>query len=191
MSYAPSDQQPSLFYLRESSRQSILTVFNWTEHATSHNLPLSSLGLSPSGAYTVTSILDANGSVAANAGSLELNLPAHSVRMLKIVDTQAPAVPPPISLACPSAGKSGESLSFSAQSIPANPVVSWRWNFGDGVESDDPRTTHTWTEPGDYKVQLTASSLDSLESKQSCAMHITGYLSTVFAPAQFQRYEPK
>src|SRR5580698_4437688 len=61
MSYAPSDQQPSLFYLRESSRQSILTVFNWTEHATSHNLPLASLGLSPSGAYTVTSILDANG----------------------------------------------------------------------------------------------------------------------------------
>ena len=191
MSYAPSDQQPSLFYLRESSRQSILTVFNWTEHATSHNLPLASLGLSASGAYTVTSILDAHGSVAANAGSLELNLPAHSVRMLKIVDTQAPAVPPQISLACPPGGKSGESLSFSAQSDPANPVVSWRWNFGDGVESDDPRATHTWTEPGDYKVQLTASSLDGPESKQSCAMHITGYLSTVFAPAQFQRYEPR
>ena len=31
MSYLPEDRQPSIFFLKESSRQSILTIFNWTE----------------------------------------------------------------------------------------------------------------------------------------------------------------
>ena len=30
MNYAPEDEMPTLFLLRESKRQSILAVFNWT-----------------------------------------------------------------------------------------------------------------------------------------------------------------
>ena len=33
MTYAPSDQQPSVFLLKEDRRQAIPTVFNWTERA--------------------------------------------------------------------------------------------------------------------------------------------------------------
>ena len=45
MSYAAADQQPSIFYLRESDRQSILTVFNWTDGPRTHTVRLADLGL--------------------------------------------------------------------------------------------------------------------------------------------------
>ncbi len=31
MTYEPEDEQPSIFFLQESPRQAILTVFNWTK----------------------------------------------------------------------------------------------------------------------------------------------------------------
>src|SRR5262249_44263547 len=45
MSYLPGDKQPSLFFLREDARQSMLAVFNWTKQTRSHALPLVHLGL--------------------------------------------------------------------------------------------------------------------------------------------------
>ena len=33
MSYEPEDEQPSVFFLRQSNRQSMLTIFNWTNRA--------------------------------------------------------------------------------------------------------------------------------------------------------------
>ena len=45
MSYAPEDEMPSVFLLRESKRQSILAVFNWTEKERKYEFPLSELGL--------------------------------------------------------------------------------------------------------------------------------------------------
>ena len=44
MSYEPEDEQPSVFLLRQSPRQSILTVFNWTEKPRSRSLSLKDLG---------------------------------------------------------------------------------------------------------------------------------------------------
>src|SRR5262249_16343520 len=38
MNYAPTDEMPSIFLLRESKRQAMLTVFNWTEKPTEHKL---------------------------------------------------------------------------------------------------------------------------------------------------------
>src|SRR5271168_1586263 len=40
MTYAPEDEMPSVFLLRESKRQSILTVFNWTEKERKHDFLL-------------------------------------------------------------------------------------------------------------------------------------------------------
>ena len=45
MSYGPGDQQPSIFLLKQDKRQTILTVFNWTEKAQTRKIDLSSLGL--------------------------------------------------------------------------------------------------------------------------------------------------
>ena len=46
MSYEPEDEQPSIFFLPEGPRQSILTVFNWTSTTRSHTVKLADLGLS-------------------------------------------------------------------------------------------------------------------------------------------------
>jgi len=45
MAYEPEDGQPSVFLLRQSPRQSILTVFNWTDEPRSHSLSLADLGV--------------------------------------------------------------------------------------------------------------------------------------------------
>ena len=45
MSYAAEDEMPSVFLLRESKRQSILAVFNWTEKERKHELSFSEIGI--------------------------------------------------------------------------------------------------------------------------------------------------
>src|SRR6185437_14650494 len=69
MSYLPEDEQPSIFLLKESGRQSILTIFNWTDNSRTHTISLASLGLSGKGPYSITEVLDkkqlpASGSIA-------------------------------------------------------------------------------------------------------------------------------
>ena len=47
MTYLPEDEQPSIFFLQESQRQAILTVFNWTNAARSHTLKLADSVFTP------------------------------------------------------------------------------------------------------------------------------------------------
>ena len=49
MTYAASDVQPSIFLLKEDNRQSILTIFNWTEGELKRAINLTSLGLKEAG----------------------------------------------------------------------------------------------------------------------------------------------
>jgi len=44
MTYEPGDLQPSIFWNRESRRQGMLAVFNWTESAKVREISLSRLG---------------------------------------------------------------------------------------------------------------------------------------------------
>src|SRR6202041_1059161 len=58
MNFALEDGQPSVFFLREDQRQSILTVFNWTEKERDRSVDLSAAGLPATGQYAVTDVLD-------------------------------------------------------------------------------------------------------------------------------------
>jgi PKD repeat protein len=53
----------------------------------------------------------------------------------------------------------GSSVSFNATtSSSADPIVSYKWNFGDGaapVTTASPTTSHTYANPGEYVVTLT------------------------------------
>ncbi len=191
MTYASSDQQPSIFFLRESGRQSILTVFDWTEHPISKTIALTELRLPSTGSYSISDIFDGKPVSLSAAGSLQLNLLPHSVRVLKIIDRSVPPAAPNITVHCAQAGSSGEDLDFSAHGQSDNPAISWEWDFGDGVNLAGSQVRHTWTEPGDYTVRVTAEGLDGMHSSQSCAVHISGPPSTLFAPALTRRYEPK
>ena len=95
MSYAAEDEQPSVFFLRESPRQSMLTVFNWTDRARPRKLSYADLRLPPDRRYEVRDIL------ANQPAALAFDQPPHSVRMLSIVDSSIPAAAPTVTLQSP------------------------------------------------------------------------------------------
>jgi alpha-galactosidase len=191
LSYAPADEQPSIFYLKESDRQSILSLFNWTEKPTQHTIRLADLGLAVSGRYAVWDVLKSGASVPLNSGEVHLELPPHSVRVLKIVDQSVSPQKPAIHVDHPDTGKSGEEFTFSAQQTGGDPVISYRWNFGDGIELEGRRARHAWTEPGDYTVHLTATGIDATRAEETFTVHITGKMPTDFNPGRNRRLEEK
>jgi hypothetical protein len=188
MDYEPTDQQPSIFYLRESNRQSILTVFNWTDKPLSKTIPLASLGLASAGQYTITDVLSQK-QLNSSAGSISIDRPMHSVRVLKIINNSVLADPPIIESDCPRSAVAGEDVSLSATARSAAPALSWHWDFGDGVQADGPQVAHAWTESGDYEVRLKADGIDR-PAEKICRVHITGHLNTVFTPSAKTRYQP-
>src|ERR1700691_3517618 len=79
MTYAPEDEMPSVFLLRESKRQSILAVFNWTQKDRKHEFALSDLGLS-GGRNEVQDVFAPNSTIAENVNTLSLTIAPQSVR---------------------------------------------------------------------------------------------------------------
>ncbi len=152
LSYTWSDGQPSIFYLKESSRQSILTVFNWTDHITEHAIGVADLGIPVSAHCIVTDVLERKTPAQQASPAIHIQLPPHSVRVLKIVDQDVPVQPPVVTVNDPATGNAGDSLGFSAQQTSGDPVLSYRWDFGDGVQMEGLRVSHDWTQPGDCEV---------------------------------------
>lgn len=191
MNYTTTDGQPSIFFLKETARQSILAVFDWTDHSTEHDVHLSDLGLPSDGQYAITDVLDSKAPAVASSPAIHIVLAPHSVRMLKIIDQAEPEQAPTIDAEHPGAGSTGTEIAFSAHTTGDAPVLSYRWSFGDGIEETGVHVSHAWTEPGDYEVHLTATGLDNKTTEKTFAVHITGGISTSFNPALNQRFEQK
>ncbi|MES2221057.1 MAG: PKD domain-containing protein [Acidobacteriota bacterium] len=191
MSYLPQDRQPSIFFLKESSRQSILTIFNWTNEARSHTVTLASLGLDADGSYNVANVLSKQPNSISASKPLVVSQPPHSVQVLKIIDTAVPPRPPVVQANHPAAAKAGETLTFSALlDSMSDPVLSYEWNFGDGVSLKGSTVTHAYTREGQYKVKLTAMGVDGVPSIDSSQVQVSGAVATRFVPKQIQRYHP-
>jgi alpha-galactosidase len=192
MSYADSDRQPSIFFLRESPRQSILTVFDWTGHPTRHVISLASLGLPSGGAYRVTDVLRPKRPSPLSAGALRIGQPAHSVRVLKIIDESRPVAGPSLAIDCPPASTAGEPVACTAKAQGGQPVLTYRWEFGDGTSASGATARHTWTEPGTYPIELEATPLEGAKVTRQAEIRISGHLSTVFRPSKIRRWrEPR
>ena len=192
MNFAPEDSQPSIFFLKEDDRQSILTVFNWTEKDRDHSIDLATAGLPATGQYAVTDVLDGNQKIAAVAsGVLAFHQPPHSVRVFKIVDGHIPGVAPALKTEHPSAGDAGSTLTFAAHSQGGDAVLSYHWDFGDGVTTEGAGVKHTYTEPGEFKVQVTAAGLSGLSAEDHFELRISGHMPTTFEPQKIKRYEPE
>ncbi len=190
MTYPQEDVHPSVFLLKESKRQHILTVFNWTEKSRSKAVALADLGLATNGQYVITDVFDQK-RIEALSGSLALQQAPRSVSVLKIVDHNVPEEGPALGIECPKSGTSGEALSFAASASPDHPAVSYRWDFGDGVHLDGAHPSHAWTTPGDFNVHVTAIGLDEMQSEKTCSLHVSSYLPTTFAPSLNKRFEEK
>lgn len=186
MSYLPKDEQPSIFLLKESGRQSILTIFNWTEKPRTHSISLANLGLNGKGPYSITEVLDKK--QLPSTQSIAVTQPPHSVRVLKIIDASVPAKAPSIEAEHPASGTTGESVAFTAKTTSAEiPSITYRWNFGDGVTVEGPQVSHAYTHPGNYTVTLQAKGLDGLTGKTEFRFAVNGSIPTRFDPADIHR----
>ena len=137
MTYRAEDLQPSVFLLKESRGQRILTVFNWTNEPHTHVLPLASLGLNASGLYEASDVLR-NGAVPIRDGALTISQPGHSVRMVKLLDKSVHEGALLFDAKVPSKAGAGETLVFSAtaREMESSPVLVYRWDFGDGISAE-------------------------------------------------------
>ncbi len=176
MTYADRDEQPSVFLLREDHRQSMLAVFNWTERPRSHTFTLSDLNLTTGHSYNLIDLFAPGQPVALNGETLRLDdQPAHSVKLVKIIDTAIPAAAPSMVFQAPAQAKIGEEITFtSIASKDGVPALAYHWDFGDGVVADGAILTHAYTAAGNYTVRFTAEGLDGKSAEQRFSIAITG-----------------
>ena len=114
-----------------------------------------------------------------------------SARVFKIVRRGIPAPPPAIKVEHLPAATVGVAATFSAQPATDHDVViSYRWNFGDGVTLEGPEVFHAYTKPGTYQVVVTASGLGGLSKDESFRLPVSGSVPTKFVAAEKQRYRP-
>jgi hypothetical protein len=178
MSYAPEDEQPSIFFLPEDRRQSILTVFNWTGKKRSHQLKLAELGVPGDHAYSATDVLNPAASLPINNGTVNIQDQApQSVRVIKIVDTSVPAAAPAITLQAPSTVSTGELFSLAARA-DANgvPAVRYHWDFGDGTDATGAEVSHAYTREGEFTIHLAVDGVDGETARQDFVVKVSGQL---------------
>jgi hypothetical protein len=191
MTYALTDKQPSIFLLKESERQTMLTVFNWTEAQRTRAIDLKSLGLKKPGEYTIAEEFGDQGCCSSASDVIDLVEKPHSVRMLKLIDKSVPAVPPAFEIDSAAGAKAGETLAFNAAASSASqaPVLTCHWDFGDGSSLDGMQVEHAFTHPGRYEVQATVTGLDAATNRKSVTLSITGEVPTRFEAAEKMRAE--
>jgi hypothetical protein len=185
MTYAPSDKQPSIFLLKESERQTMLTVFNWTEAQSTRAIDLKSLGLKKPGEYTIVEEFADEGCCSSASDTIDLVEKPHSVRMLKLIDKSVFAVPPGFEIVSPAGAKAGETLAFSAtaSSTSQAPVLTCHWDFGDGSSLDGMQVNHAFTHAGRYEVQATVTGLDATTNRKTVTVSISAEVPTRFEAA--------
>jgi hypothetical protein len=190
MTYLPADTQPSIFVLKEDNRQSVLTIFNWTEQPRSHTISLHDLGLPSEAPYSATDILR-GGAVKIGKGVLTIAQPAHSVRMFKLVDTSKKQEAPEFTVQSVSTASAGEPLTFSASATGnQEPALRYTWDFGDGISEEGAEIPHAYTRPAQYTVTVTALGLNGIKSTKTMHVTVTGFVPTVYNPAAKERFEP-
>jgi hypothetical protein len=189
MTYRPEDKMPSIFLLKETPRQQILTVFNWTTEPSNHTLALADLGLKTSATYTATDVLR-GGSVPMENGTLTFTLPPHSVRMLKLIDTSVPEAAPAFEAHAPGTALAGDLVAFHSTAGSADaPALEYHWEFGDGVSADGADVSHAYTQAGQYTVTATATGLSGREAQKTLDITITGMVPTTYRPYERTRFK--
>jgi hypothetical protein len=199
MTYSEQDRQPSVFLLKESERQSMLTVFNWSDGDRVRSIDFVALGLKQPAKYRMVEVFGEPAGTpiggkpfgrpnccASSARTLEFTQTPHSVRVLKLIDESVPPAEPRVEIRSAASAKAGDSLIFGAlpASFGAAPVLACHWDFGDGSSSDGMTVTHTFTHAGDYTVRVTATGLGATTSQQALTVPVTGEVSTQFDPAR-------
>ena len=167
---------PSVFFLREDQRQSLLAVFNWTEKPRSRTLTLASLGLPAGSNFQTADIFRAGEPVAIESGAIHLdNQAPHSVRVIKFIDRAIPSAAPRVTAQVPATVTIGVAVQLAAKADAAGePALAYHWDFGDGTSADGARTSHAFTMNGDYTVRLTVDGMDGVPFQETFPVKVTG-----------------
>lgn len=181
MAYEPEDEQPSIFFLRESPRQAILTVFNWTKASHSHTLKLADLGLPADHKFVVSEVLKSDASVNLAGGTARIeNQAPESVEMIKIIDEAVPETAPTFKTQVPSAANAGETMRLSVETETGSfPAVDYHWDFGDGTSADGRSVSHAYTRSGDFTIRLKAKGVDGVPADQQFSVKVSGNLKAL------------
>ncbi len=184
MNFKPEDVQPSIFLLREDRRQSILTVFNWTTQSHQHKFTFAKLGFDGKGPYRVEDVFASEKPLSVSVdGSFEVPQGPQSARVLKIIDSSIAPAAPSMEVKIPNSAAAGVSVTMSAQAAAEGvPVVSYKWEMGDGVTLEGPSITHAYTDAGDYTVKIVAQGIDGLSASKTIHFTVTGSVDTRFFP---------
>ena len=190
MTYTAGDAQPSIFLLKENNRQSILTVFNWTEGELKRNLRFVDLGLKDPGKYQIAEVFGEESCCSSSGDAVNFVQPARSVRMFKLIESDVQPSPPAFEVHSAKEAKAGETITFIADNVSdGEPVYSCHWEFGDGSTQDGLKVQHAYTQSGDYKVRATATGLAASTSSKTSTVKIAGNIATRFVPADKKRPE--
>jgi alpha-galactosidase len=193
MTFRPEDEQPSVYFLREDARQSMLAVFNWSDRPLSHTFTLSGLELPASHRFQADDVLDQDRPIAIEAGVLKLeDQPSRSVRLIKLVDDSIPAGAPEVEAQVPASAAAGKAmrLSASAEGSPV-PAIFYHWNFGDGTEKTGADVSHAYTVAGTYRVALVVRGVEGISTRKIFSVKVTGVANTLFNLSRNRRYVEK
>lgn len=191
MTYDAEDQQPSIFFLQESPRQVILTVFNWTEISRSHELKLADLGLPADHTFSALDVLNPNAPVTLRGGKVQIeNQMPESVRVIKIIDENVSPSVPGIKAQVPAAANTGETIHLSAQTDNTGvPAVAYRWDFGDGTAASGPTVSHAYTRAAVFTICLTVDGADGVPAVLSFSVNVTGDLRALHNLTDNRRFQ--
>lgn len=182
MTYRAEDEQPSVFFLREGHRQSMLAVFNWTEQPRSHTFKLSDLKMSTEHSRIYDALTE-DRPMALDGDAIVLrDQPAHSVRLIKIIDGSNAPAPPAVTAQVPVHAKIGEQVQISAEADAKEvPVTAFHWDLGDGTSADGASLTHTYTIAGNFNVKLTADGVDGVSAQKTFPIAVDGLVKVADA----------
>ena len=191
MTFRPEDEEPSVYFLREDARQSMLAVFNWSDRPLSHTFTLAGLALPASHPFRAYDVLDDDRPVAIEAGVLKLeDQPSRSVRLIKLIDDSIPAGAPEVNAQIPSSATAGKGIQLSASSENSPvPGIFYHWNFGDGTEATGADVSHTYTVARTYPVTLVVAGVDGLSTHKTFSITVTGFPDTLFHLSRNRRYQ--
>jgi hypothetical protein len=178
MTYEPEDGQPSIFLLRQSPRQSMLTVFNWTDKPRSRSLSFADLGIKPSPTLTATPVMNSSASPTIQSDTIRIeNQLPQSAMVIKLVDTAVAKAAPTVTAHVPPQSTAGETIALSAQSDPGGvPAFNYHWDFGDGTVAEGSNVSHCYTRAGDFTVRITVDGPDDVSYEQKFSIGVTGEL---------------
>jgi alpha-galactosidase len=191
MTYEPEDEQPSIFFLEESPRQAILTVFNWTETPRSHTLKLADLGLPAEHTFAALDVLNQNAPVTLGGGTVRIeNQLPESVRVIKLIDGNVSPSVPSVKAQVPSVANAGETIHLSAQTEGAGvPAVEYHWDFGDGTSAGGPKVSHAYTRAAPFTIRLTVDGVDGVPADQSFSVNVIGDLRALHNLTDNRRFQ--